>query len=335
MGMIRIKDIAGKAGVSATTVSNVIHGNTKKVSKETIEKIQKLLDETAYIPSMGARMLAENRSRIIGVLLGGKADKRRSVQGDAFANIIISALEYEIYSRNYYMMLHMSSSPEENMQLAATWNVEGLIAIGLSTQDNIKLQSRCKVPVVSIDAYYEKDVVPNIGLDDFGGGYEMGCFLAQKGHKNILFLADNDVGVDHFRWLGLQKALKGAGVRSDEGQHLIIPEEVDKRMLFYEKRLKALRRHDVLFFASDYYALEAINYLQDKGVHIPEDIAVCGFDDSEYALLSRPRLTTIHQDVRQKGVAAVRKLFAFIEGQKVTEMDEKLPVYLVERDSTT
>lgn len=334
MGMVRIKDIAGKAGVSPTTVSNVIHGNTKKVSKETIDRIQKLLDDTSYVPSMGARMLAENRSRIIGVLLGGKADKRRNMKGDAFANGIISTLEYEIYSRNYFMMLHMSSSPEENLQLAATWNVEGLIAVGLSMQDNIKLQRKSKVPVITIDAYYEHEGVPNIGLDDFGGGYEMGRFLIEKGHKNILFLADNDVGVDHFRWLGLQKVLHEAGLKSGDGQHLLIPEDDDKRMIFYEKRLKALKRHDVLFFASDYYALEAVNYLQDKGVHIPEDVSVCGFDDSEYAMLSRPRLTTVHQDVSDKGVAAVRKLFSFIEGQKVSQMDEKLPVYVVEREST-
>lgn len=333
MGMVRIKDIAEKAGVSPTTVSNVIHGNTKKVSKDTIANIQKLLESTSYVPSMGARMLAENRSRIIGVLLGGKADKRRSAQGDAFANIMISALEYEIFRRNYFMMLHLSSSPEENLQLAATWNVEGLIMIGLSMQDNIKLQRKSRVPVVSIDAYYENQDVPNIGLDDFRGGYEMGRHLIDKGHRDIVFLADNDVGVDHFRWLGLQQALRDAGVASGDGQHMLLPEDVDLRMEFYERKAEVLSKHDALFFASDYYALEAVNYLQNKGLHIPRDISVCGFDDSEYALLARPHLTTVHQDVRQKGVAAVQMLFDFIEGQKVTVMNEKLPIYVVERDS--
>ena len=67
--MIRIKDIAKEAGVSPTTVSNVIHGNTKKVSKANIDKIQKILEKNQYIPSMSALMLAENRSRLIGELL--------------------------------------------------------------------------------------------------------------------------------------------------------------------------------------------------------------------------------------------------------------------------
>lgn len=333
MGRIRIKDIAEQAGVSPTTVSNVIHGNTKKVSKATIEKIQKMLNEVSYVPSMGARMLAANRSRIIGVLLGGKADQRRSSQGDAFTNLIIRALEHEIYNRNYYMMLHLSSTAEENLQLAATWNVEGLITIGLSTQDTLKIQSRCKVPIVSIDNYYEKKAVANIGLNDWQGGFEMGAYLAEQGHQKMLFLSDNDIGVDHFRWLGFQKALQDAGIECQEKNHIIFPEEYRNRMWFYEKNLKLLMRADALFFASDYYALEAMNYLQDKGLEIPKDVSVAGFDDSEYAIIARPALTTVQQDVRQKGVAAVEKLFSFIDGEKDVPMSEQLPIQLMIRDS--
>ena len=98
--MVRIKDIAKEAGVSPTTVSNVIHGNTKKVSKSNIDKIQKILEEHQYIPSMSALMLAQNRSRLIGVLIGGVDGKRRSIEGDPFTRIMLSALELEIYRKN-------------------------------------------------------------------------------------------------------------------------------------------------------------------------------------------------------------------------------------------
>lgn len=335
MEMIRIKDIAKQANVSPTTVSNVIHGNTKKVSAATIERIQKLLEDVSYVPSMSARMLAQNRSRIIGVLLGLKAEKRRNGQGDAFANITISAVEDEIFKRNYYMLLHLSSTTEENLQLAATWNVEGLITIGLSEQDNLKIQSRCRAPIVSIDNYYGKDAVANIGLDDWQGGYVMGDYLVKQGHRKILFLADNDLGVDHFRWEGFQAAVKEAGILVTEKQHILFPSNVEERMKFYQKELNYLLSFDALFFASDYYALEGMNYLQDKGVNIPIDVSVVGFDDSEYAILARPQLTTVRQDIYQKGVAAVGKLLAFIEGNKDVSMVEKLPVELVVRDSVS
>lgn len=331
--MIRIKDIAERAGVSPTTVSNVIHGNTKKVSQKTIEKIQKLLEDVSYVPSMGARMLAQNRSRIIGVLLGSKADRRRSGQGDAFANIIISALEDEIYKRNYFMLLHMSSTTEENLQLAATWNVEGLVTVGLSVAETLQIQNRCRAPIVSVDNYYEKEAVANVGLDDWKGGYEMGSYLASRRHRKIFFLADNDLGVDHFRWLGFWSALRDAGLPCTENQHIVFSGKVKERMQFYGKNMELFLKQDALFFASDYYALEAMNYLQDKGVRIPMDISVAGFDDSEYAMLARPALTTIRQDVRQKGVAAVEKLFAFIEGKKDVAMEDRLPIRLVVRDS--
>lgn len=333
MQMVRIKDIAKQANVSPTTVSNVIHGNTQKVSKATIEKIQKLLDDVSYVPSMGARMLAENRSRIIGVLLGSKADKRRNGQGDAFANIIISALEDEIYRRNYYMMLHLSSNTEENLQLAATWNVEGLITIGLLEQENIRIQSRCPVPIISIDNYYGQECVANIGLDDYWGGYIMGQYLVNQGNEENVFLSDNDVGVDHFRCKGFFQALREAGLPADRQQHMVIPAVPEERISYYEAKLELLLKQDTLFFASDYYALEAMNYLQDKGIRIPKDISVAGFDDSEYSLIARPHLTTVHQDVHQKGIAAVGKLFAFIEGRKDVPMEDRLPVMLVIRDS--
>ena len=88
--MVRIKDIAKEAGVSPTTVSNVIHGNTKKVSKANIDKIQRILEKNQYIPSMSALMLAENRSRLIGVLIGEREGKRRSIASDPFTSVILN-----------------------------------------------------------------------------------------------------------------------------------------------------------------------------------------------------------------------------------------------------
>ena len=220
--MVRIKDIAKEAGVSPTTVSNVIHGNTKKVSKSNIDKIQKILEEHQYIPSMSALMLAQNRSRLIGVLIGGVDGKRRSIEGDPFTSIMLSALELEIYRKNYYMLFHMSSTSEESWKLAATWKVEGLITLGLTAEQNIELQKRCQIPLVSIDNYYEgRERAENIGLQDFEGGFKMGNYLIENGMKKILFLSDNDIGVDHERWLGLQRAAKENG--SVLAKHWIMP----------------------------------------------------------------------------------------------------------------
>ena len=88
--MVRIKDIAKEAGVSPTTVSNVIHGNTKKVSKSNIDKIQKILEEHQYIPSMSALMLAQNRSRLIGCFdWRGRWKKKKYLKVTHFTSIYV------------------------------------------------------------------------------------------------------------------------------------------------------------------------------------------------------------------------------------------------------
>lgn len=334
MQMIRIKDIAERAGVSPTTVSNVIHGNRKKVSKSTMKKIEKILAETEYVPSMGAMMLAGGSSRIIGVLAWEPDRRKHPTGGRAFANILIRSLESEIYGRNYYMLLHFVSSSEEGIQFAAVWNVEGLITLGFGARDNVKLQNKCKVPVVSIDAYYKEHQVANVGLDDKGGGYLMTEYLIGCGHRKICFVSDNDVGVDHERWKGVCLACRVYDVPEENIAHVIIPSETQVRRRYYKEHLEMLsREYDALFFASDYYASEAVAELGDRNIRVPEDISVAGFDDNENAQLCRPQLTTVHQDAEEKGRQAVKKLFDFIRGGRKTVMADKLPVTLVIRDS--
>ncbi len=332
--MVRIKDIALRAGVSPTTVSNVIHGNSKKVSPETVEKIQRLLKEMEYVPSMGARMLASNKSRVIGVLVGVAKEKVETMESNAFTNVLIRSLELEIYKKNYYMILHFSSSPEEGIVFASTWNVEGLITIGVYEKENIRLQRRCKVPVVSIDTYYEGEQVANVGLDDNRGGFLMAEYLIQTGHRNIGFLSDNDVGVDHVRWCGIETACREYPDGVDVAKHILIPHNKEARVSYYKEHLARLAgEYDALFFASDYYAMEAMIYLSDLGIQIPDEISVAGFDDNENAQMCRPPLTTVHQDVKKKAIRAVRKLFAFLGQEKEIPMMEQLPVRLVIRES--
>lgn len=332
--MIRIKDIAEQAGVSPTTVSNVIHGNYKKVSKRTVDKIEKLLAETEYVPSMGAMMLAGGSSRIIGVLVGEPEGEKHRKEGYAFSNALIRPIGAEVYRRNYYMLVHFTSNPEEGIQFAATWNVEGLITIGLHMKDNLMLQVKCKAPVVSIDTYYEKQGIANVGLDDFGGGCLMTEYLLKCGHRKIGFVSDNDMGVDHERWMGACLAYEKCFGDRKGIRHILIPGERSEREKYYEKHLRKLAgEEDALFFASDYYAAEAVAELGDLGISVPEDISVAGFDDSEIAKLCRPRLTTVHQDISEKGCRAVKKLFDLMEGERNFTMSDQLPVTLAVRDS--
>lgn len=331
--MIRIKDIAEIAGVSPTTVSNVIHGNTKKVSPETIEKINRLLEENHYVPSLGARMLAGSRSRIIGVIVGLGVDRNKRRLSDTFTGEILSAMESCISSRGYYTIFHQTGQGDPLLELIAGWSVEGIITLGIGAEENLAIKKAAGLPIVSIDVYYDDEKLVNVGLDDYGGGYSMAEYLQRKGRKNLLFLSSNDIGVDHFRWRGVKQALSEAGIEDAQSRHLVFPAFKDERMAYYEEKMDYLMSFDALFFASDYYAMEAMAFLQKKGYRIPENIAVAGFDDSYLADLAYPGLTTVRQDVSGKGTMAAECLFRMIQGEELEETDIRLKTELVIRDS--
>ena len=129
--MITIKEMAEMLGISTTTVSNVINGKTSEVSQKTAEKVQKLLDEYDYVPNMNAKNLAQNHSRLIGIVLKRRKDKYENIFTDPFHGELLGALESAIREQGYYMMIYISEDIEEIVRNIVGWNTEGLILIGM------------------------------------------------------------------------------------------------------------------------------------------------------------------------------------------------------------
>lgn len=332
--MIRIKDIADRAGVSPTTVSNVIHGKTGRVSKATVEKINRILKEMEYVPSISARMLANNSSGLIGVALGFMKKGNASSFEDPFVSAMLGNLEYQIREHGYYMMLVARHEKDDLMQQALGWNFDGMIAMALKEKEIAELSERLGKPLVTIDQYLPPELgVRSITMDDRGGAYQMSQYLIGKGHKKFLFLSDCDLGVDHYRWLGVRQAMEEAGIEDFESRHIVIPWDPEQREKAYEEMLPLFKKQTALFFSSDYYALEASNFLQNRGIKVPEEISIAGFDDVTYATLARPKLTTVHQMVDGKARRAVEVLMHLIQDEPVQKDIPPLPTTLVERES--
>ena len=332
--MIRIKDIADRAGVSPTTVSNVIHGKTGRVSKATVEKINRILKEMEYVPSISPRMLANNSSGLIRVALGFMKKGNASSFEDPFVSAMLGNLEYQIREHGYYMMLVARHEQDDIMQQALGWNFDGMIAMALKEKEIAELSERLGKPLVTIDQYLPPELgVRSITMDDRGGAYQMSQYLIGKGHKKFLFLSDCDLGVDHYRWLGVRQAMEEAGIEDFESRHIVIPWNPEQREKAYEEMLPFFKKQTALFFSSDYYALEASNFLQNRGIKVPEEISIAGFDDVTYATLARPKLTTVHQMVDGKARRAVEVLMHLIQDEPVQKDIPPLPTTLVERES--
>ena len=129
--MATIKDIARVTGVSATTVSNVIHGKSGRVSAETIEKINKAINELGYVPNMSARSLVSNSSKVIGMINHIVPHNESNIMEDPFQSSFIGAIERVLRENGYYLMLRTVETSEELLTFLRNWNVDGMFFTGI------------------------------------------------------------------------------------------------------------------------------------------------------------------------------------------------------------
>lgn len=333
--MVTIKEIANRLGVSTTTVSNVIHGKTSEVSPATIELVQKMLKECGYVPNMGARNLAQNQSRIIGIVMKERKGRYTNLLSDPFYGELVGAVEKVIRSKGYYLMMNISDNMEDIIAGAASWNVDGVIMVSLDYEDVLELRKTYKKPMVLIDCCNcpEDAEEINITVDDRKGAYDVTEYLIRSGHKRMAYFAYNTQGISGVRYEGCIRALKDYGLPWDRESFLV----VSVKELGLEGAFESVcyQREDftAVICNADYYAASLINYMEDRGVSIPEELSVTGFDDNEYARLIRPHLTTVRQSVTDKGVRAVRILTDLINGKEYRERTILLPFKMVVRDS--
>ena len=328
---IRIADVADALGLSTATVSKVIHGKTEKISDETVKRVQQELERSGYIPNMAGILLARNNSRIIGVVVNDHEKYEGRVLEDGFVMSSLNALSHEVNEKRYFLMIKTTSDISEIPVFASMWNMDGLILMGFCEADYEKLRNQMRISFVVYDGYFEKcSKVVNLVIDHYDGGYQAGKYLRELGHKKALCIADNFICMDKERIEGFRKAFG-----PQETLRWEIPRTEKERMRFYEDKYRELIKSNVtaVFAVSDFYALELMRFLQGKGIQIPEDIQIIGFDDNMASRESNPALTTIHQEAALRAKTAIECLEAMRDGAEC-ETEIVLPVELIKREST-
>lgn len=326
---VRISDIAEELGLSTATVSNVIHGKTKKVSEETIKRVQALLEERRYIPSMAGILLSQNSSKIIGVFINDHEKYEGHTLDDAFIASSLNCLSNEIEKQGHFMMIKKAKKPIEIIQFASMWNMDGLVVIGFCSQDYTYLRNHMRIPFVVYDGFCKKpERFFNITIDNYGGGFQVGELFRKYGHKRALCISDNNTDMDLERYNGF-----AAGLAPGRADLMLIPMYKKERINFYRENTAKFHQFTAVFAVSDYYAIDLIRFLQENGSRVPEDISVAGFDDIPMAGMISPALTTVRQDNALRAETAIAKLKELGE-RKISETAAMLPVTLVERAST-
>jgi LacI family transcriptional regulator len=331
-----IKDIASYVGVSVTTVSNVINGKEGKVSAETIDKIQEAIKKFDYIPNLSARSLVNNKSKLIGVIIPQTEDCKQLLLENPFYSEMVSNIEAKIRQNGYYMILSGVNKGSSYLDVFVRWNLDGAIIMGIYHEKFYEELKRVRIPIVMVDSYLNDDYFCNVGIDDEYGGYLPTKYLIEKGHKNIALVTGSikKDGVTEKRFLGYKKALKEAGIYYN-------PEYVFEKAVTYEHGFEAgniitkkYKEITGVFATADLIAAGVIGGAKQNGANIPEDLSVIGFDDIFISKMIVPPLTTVRQNIGEKGAKAAELVIDMIEkeGNDVSK-EVILPLEIMERQS--
>lgn len=332
--MTTIKDIASYTGVSATTVSNVIHGRSGRVSEETVRKIQAAIEELGYVPNMSARSLVSNSSKVIALINHVVTRKDSNFMDDPFQASFVGIIEAVLREHGYYLMVRTVDTAEELLTFLRNWNVDGLFITGIFRDSFFETLSTLELPIVFIDSYVHHPNFCNVGLEDFNGSFTATDYLITHGHKRIAFTSPSirDGGVLQERFLGYKAALTKNGIQFD--RTLIFEYEMDLASCFLLcDELARVPGLTAVVASADIMAAGIMTGLRDRGIRVPEDISIVGFDDLNISQMLTPPLTTIHQDMNKKGALAVNFMIQKLEGKTLSKTEEILPTYLVERKS--
>lgn len=334
--MVTIEDIAREAGVSATTVSNVIHGRTNRVSAYTVELINEIIRERGYVPNLSARAMKTRSSKVVALINHLESRDQQKFMSDPFFSDLTGAVEKALRERGYFLMIRALSEPEELTAFLQNWNVEGLFMPGLFEDEPFYETLRAlKLPVVLTDSYLsDLGSMVNIGLEDFEGARTAVDYLAKQGHKRIIFAGPSvkPGGVVEQRLWGYRRALAQNGIEYDP--ELVFECEFSTTKMM-ELGASLADRTDItaVFATADMLAAGIMSGLQQAGRMVPRDISVMGFDDINWARMTMPMLTTVHQDAEAKGRIAAQCMINLLEGSAIPIQNLALPVRLVIRDS--
>ena len=328
MDKVRLSDIASELGLSTATVSYVLHGKTGMVSERTANRVRQALEERGYLPRAAEVLLGENPAKIVGVVINDHEKYEAHILEDAFIASALNALSAETARRGLQMMVRTVQNLEDIVSFATMWNLEGLVLIGFCSADYKRLRENMRIPFVVYDACgTQTERTFAVNIDDRGGGRQVGEYFRRCGHRRALCLADNDEDMDHARWEGF---LEGFG---DGAEFWMIPMAKRERLAFYEERLSVLSAFTAIFAVSDYYAVELCHFLSAHGVVVPEEISVCGFDDTPLCAMVYPALTSVRQDTAARAKCALDALQRLRAGETV-ELSVTLPTELIVRGST-
>ena len=322
--------VAALAGVSRATVSRVVNG-APSVDPHLARSVEQAVRTLNYVPNRAARTLASRRTYTVTLLVPESTSK---VFADPFFATVVEGVARYLNTTDYMLNMVTSSeaNPEKTRRYLLGGNVDGVLVVSHHSGDHSWAHLNGSLPLVFAgrplmgvsDSYF-------VEVDNEEGAVDATTRLIEDGRRHIATIAgpqDMPPGVD--RLAGWRSSLQAAGLDDalvETGDFTVTSGAAAMRRLL--DRGKPL---DGLFAANDQMAAGAYSVIKERGLRIPEDIAVVGFDDDYYATSLSPALTTIHHPIAALGEKMAELLVELIEGRPA-ERIHRLPTSLVVRES--
>lgn len=328
-----IYDIAKKTGYSPTTVSKVFN-NYPDVREKTRVKILETAKEMGYLPNANARSLTTKRSWTIGILF---VEATGAGIRHPYFGAVIESFKKIAVSKGYDLMFiskDVGGRRSSYVEHCKIRGVDGVVVI-LSSSDDPDFQELLDsgIPCVILDSSPEK--AHSVCSDNIEGSLQALRYLHSLGHRSIAHISG---GLNTFageqRQQGYEQALRELGLTFRK--EYITSSDFFSMESGYDAMNGLLTLPDpptAVFAAGDLLALGAIRAVQDRGLNVPGDVSIVGFDDIEMSRYITPALTTIRQHTEQLGAVAAEILTSSIEEQDTAVKSVMLPVELIIRDS--
>ncbi|UCC54765.1 MAG: LacI family DNA-binding transcriptional regulator [Anaerolineaceae bacterium] len=313
---VTIADVAQRAKVSTATVSRVVN-KSGLVAPETADRVWSVIRQLNYVPHMGARVLASQKSRTLGLILPG-------ISGYFFSELL-RGIENGVAGYDYNLLIystHRGVTSEQDFYLPLNeHNTDGLIIFteGLEKDEIARLTAR-QLPIVLLHQSSPAGLgIPCVTFENKNGSRAIVEHLI-KVHKRrrIAHLAGSERQEDsYWRELGYRQALEQNDIVFDPALVALGDFEAEAAEEAVDKWLAEDVELDAIFAADDESALGAITALRRAGKRIPQDIAVVGFDDAPFSRHLTPALTTVRAPIEGAGKAAAEQLIRLIESSQV------------------
>ena len=327
-----MKDVARKANVSTATVSRALM-NPEKVSQSTRSKVEQAALDVGYLPQSMGRNMKRNESRTLLVIVPDICDP--------FFSEIIRGIEVTAAEHGYLVLIgdcaHQNQQEKTFIDLIITKQIDGMLLLGSRLPFDASIEEQRNLPpMVMANEFAPELELPTVHIDNLTAAFNAVNYLHELGHQRIGCIAGpEEMPLCHYRLQGYVQALRRSGLTID-------PHYIARGNFTYEAGANALEQllalpqpPTAVFCHSDIMALGALSLAKRRGLKVPDDLSIIGFDNISLAEFCDPPLTTVAQPRFAIGREAMLLLLNQLNGHVVSSGSRLLDCELIVRGSTT